>query len=349
MKNYRKDTRIGSSGGRHESELQGVVALSEARPFFGQLFDGKQAYSWLVDAMLRVDQPISLCSAFLRSEALLALFPIGATVKCGRILVRWQLADLQAGASDLQAYLVAKQLGFKFFVRLDFHGKVFELPGIGALVGSANATLAGLGLRDGANAEVCTLVPASDSNHSLIDGLFRGAVEVNDTLFDELNQVLQGSPETYKECNEWPSDLLPRLGANISTQLILISECLKAIPVNDRDQYFMVVNANDLELLRLNEALIERTKLCRAFKELKIHQWLLRQLKLSGGIMYFGAAAEELHNALLNDPVSSRRDVKQLLQVLVTWFKYFPECGVEIDRPGFSQRLRLVVEVGTKI
>jgi hypothetical protein len=129
-------------------------------PFSGRLVDGPYAAKWLIEALLKSDQPVDLCSAFLRSEALVSLLPKNRNFVGGRILARWQLGDLQAGASDLYSYVVAKKLGFKFFIRQDFHGKVFSVPKIGTIVGSANATLAGFGLKEDGNAEVCTLVPS---------------------------------------------------------------------------------------------------------------------------------------------------------------------------------------------
>jgi hypothetical protein len=73
-------------------------------PLSGSLIDGKTAYSWLVSNASNVTGNVSICSAFLRSSIigdLSSRFHPDASV---RVLVRWQLGDLLAGASDLAAY-----------------------------------------------------------------------------------------------------------------------------------------------------------------------------------------------------------------------------------------------------
>ena len=102
-------------------------------PFSGQLIDGKAAAKWLLAKVEGAAEGVSLCSAFLRSEALRTLYPSAAANHRSRILTRWRLGDLLNGASDLDAYPLAKQLGFTFYIRQDFHGKVFSIPG-GALL-----------------------------------------------------------------------------------------------------------------------------------------------------------------------------------------------------------------------
>jgi hypothetical protein len=315
---------------------------SEVHPFSGQLVDGKQAYNWLIDALPRVDRPVSLCSAFLRSEALWALFPKGTSHINGRILVRWQLGDLQAGASDLQAYSVAKEMGFKLFVRQDFHGKVFALPGRGLVVGSANATLAGFGLRDVANAEVCTLVSASESNFTFIDDLFSGAVEMDDSLFEAVRGALQDHPVALNEYGQWPPGLLKQFQCRKPAKWLLLSECLLSLAEVDIAGNVHVQDEHDRQLLGLKGTFASKGALTIAFKELKLFRWFYGCLVQANGEMYFGAASNALHNALLDDPGVLRRNVKAMLQVLLAWCELIPQCGVTIDRPSHSQRIRLV-------
>lgn len=314
----------------------------EVHPFNGQLVDGKQAYDWMIDALRRVDQPISLCSAFLRSEALCALFPKGTANIKGRILVRWQLGDLQSGASDLRAYSVAKEMGFKLFVRQDFHGKVFALPRIGLVVGSANATLAGFGLRDAANAEVCTLVSASESNFTFVDDLFNGAVEMDDSLFDTVCRAFQDIPVALTEYVQWPAGLMKQFQCHTPANWLLLSECLSYPPEVDIVGNICVQDEHDRQLLGLRETLASRGTLTNAFTELKIFRWFVGCLAQAEGEMYFGAATKALHSSLLEDPGVLRRDVKRLMHVLLAWCELLPKCGIAIDRPGYSARIRLI-------
>jgi hypothetical protein len=80
----------------------------------------------------------------------------------------------------------------------------------------------------------------------------------------------------------------------------------------------------------------------RALRGTRILQWLTRELSaVEDGQLYFGAIAAKLHEALIDDPRPYRRDVKTLLVNLLSWIKLYPECGLQVDRPGYSERVRL--------
>lgn len=342
MKRGRRNWQSESPTDCRGHETARVNAAVGRHSFAGDLVDGKQAYDWLIETLPNAGRRVSLCSAFIRSEALTALIPKGAVFEDGRILVRWQLGDLQSGASDLKAYNVAKEMGFRFFVRQDFHGKVFSLPGIGLVVGSANATLAGMGLRDGANAEICTLVPSSEANLASIDDLFSGAVEVDDSLFLELDRELQLAPLDPKEYGrQWPNDLMNRLQCTVAVKYLLMSECLISIPVMDNDGHFQVVDKRDRQLLGLTDLITDQASLSIAFRATKSYRWLIGLLTHSKVGLYFGAISAALHASLLDDPIVCRRDVKGVLQVLLAWCECLPESGIRVDCPNHSQRIRL--------
>lgn len=319
-----------------------TVLSQDPYPFSGQLINGKQAASWLTETLSKSSQPFDICSAFLRSEALQALLPKYRNRFEGRILARWQLGDLQAGASDLNSYAVAKDLGFKLFIRQDFHGKVFSIPGVGVVVGSANATLAGFGFKENGNTEVCTLVPHLEFNSIFINGLFNNAVEIDDVLFAEISKALLEIPLGKKEYANWPEDLMKKLKTQQFENRFLTSECLVSTPSFDGTGLFLITEECDRKLLGAHDMPTTPQAVANMFKELKVHRWFVEKLRQTGGEMYFGSATVELHNALLDDPGAYRREVKILLQVLLSWYQLLPECGILIDRPNHSQRIRLV-------
>ena len=314
---------------------------SSAFPFSGQLIDGKTAARWLLAKVGPAPAGVSLCSAFLRSEALRTLYPSENSTHGGRILARWRLGDLLSGASDLNAYPLAKQLGLAFYIRQDFHGKVFSVPGSGVIVGSANATLSGFGLKESANSEVCTLVPDSKKNQALLDEIFDGAIEMTDALFQEISSVVRSAVMNTTEELEWPSELLDRLQNLEFSGRLLLSECFASTPVFDEGGALSSLDERDLHLLGLVGVDLNSETLRRAFKTTRIFRWLVHALKSSGGELYFGSLTESLHRTLLDDPVVYRRDVKIVLQTLLQWCQLLGGAGVLIDRPNHSQRVRL--------
>ena len=315
--------------------------LTTAFPFSGQLIDGKAAASWLLSKVDEAPPGVSLCSAFLRSDALRVLYTTESDAPRGRILSRWRLSDILSGASDLDAFPVAKRLGFKFFIRQDFHGKVFSIPGCGIVVGSANATLSGFGLKASSNSEVCTLVPDSDSNQTLLDEIFDGAIELTDSLFQAITKVVEEVVVSKVEEQEWPSDLMDKLESPEFSGRLLFSECFVSVPSVDQNGFFAGLDERDLRLLGLKAANLDLVLLKQAFKATRIFRWLVHALNSSNGEIYFGALSESLHNTLLDDPVVYRRDVKIVLQTLLQWCQLLEGVGVVVDRPNHSQRVRL--------
>ena len=310
-------------------------------PFSGQLIDGKAAARWLFAKVEGATEEVSLCSAFLRSEALRTLYPSETANHRGRILTRWRLGDLLNGASDLDAYPLAKQLGFAFYIRQDFHGKVFSIPGSGVIVGSANATLSGFGLKESSNSEICTLVPDSESNQALLDEIFNGAIEMTDALFQEITSAVGDATVNATDKLDWPSELLDKLQPLEFSGRLLLSECLVSVPVLDEGETFSRLDDRDLHLLGISGVDLDSDALSIAFKTTRIYRWLVHTLKSSGGELYFGSLTESLHNTLLDDPVVYRRDVKIVLQTLLQWCQSLEGIEVLVDRPNHSQRVRL--------
>ncbi|CAM8655798.1 hypothetical protein MCEMAEM21_00133 [Oxalobacteraceae bacterium] len=320
---------------------QSEETRSSPFPFSGQLIDGHAAARWLVSNLKNLPSDVSICTAFLRSEALEALYPLGQQSTRGRILARWRLGDLLSGASDFGAYRLANRLGFSFYIRQDFHGKVFSIPGCGIVVGSANATLSGFGLRSDSNSEFCTLVPDSDFNQALLDQMFDGAIEMTDSLFEEMTSIAANVAVSTVDAQEWPCELIQRIQRPEFTGRLLLSECLISVPCVDDIGTFSNLDQQDMHLLGIAKICVSQAEIECAFKATKIFRWLVHTLKSCNGKMYFGALTQVLHNTLLDDPVVHRRDVKILLQTLLEWCDLLGGIGVMIDRPGYSQRVRL--------
>jgi hypothetical protein len=310
-------------------------------PFSGQLIDGHAAARWLVSNLKNLPSDVSICTAFLRSEALEALYPSGQQSTRGRILARWRLGDLLSGASDFGAYRLANRLGFSFYIRPDFHGKVFSIPGCGIIVGSANATLSGFGFREVSNSEVCTLVPDSKFNQVLLDQIFEGAIEMTDSLFEEMTSFVANEVVTKANIKEWPSQLIQETLKPEFSGRLLLSQCFVSVPWVDKTGTFSNLDQQDMLLLGVAKDTLTRAEIECAFKSTRMFDWLVHTLKSRNGEMYFGSLTETLHNTLLDDPIVYRRDVKILLQTLLEWCELLDGVGVVIDRPGYSQRVSL--------
>jgi len=317
-------------------------------PLAGHLVDGRSAYRWIVESIEHAVQPIDICSAYLRSEALAAMLQRLPKDICGRALVRWRLADLLVGASDIDAHDVARSYGIQLYMRLDFHGKAYSVPPKGVLVSSANATLSGLGIAKGANEEICTLVDSSQHNQELIDTLYEGATKVDDTLLLELKSVLARASDQEFSSAEWPDLILSRLLKPRHTENLFVDECLWSAPdwLLANKQPVTPDEIHDVALLGLlgmnGDTDLLAVSLKNRLVQTAVYSWLFLTLSRSGGEAFFGQLSEALHSALLDDPAPTRRGVKELLQNLLRWVTAFDLTGIFVDRPRHSQRVRLV-------
>jgi hypothetical protein len=289
--------------------------------------------------------PIQLCSAFVRSDALLELLRSRDPELGGRCLVRWQPGDLISGASDLEVFDAARQAGLKLHMRTDFHGKVFSVPPHGLIVGSANLTSAGLGLLATPNVEVATHLPNTPMSERFVSSLFCGSTEVTPSLKDGLKSALAELIISPRAWGMWPGQVLQELER--PGQRLMSDECFHSAPewIFEKRQSLSPRDAHDAQLLGLN--VLDRLEpqilsdVAARFRSTAAFRWLVRALSALGGTAFFGALTSELHNALADDPTPSRQGVKQLLGNLVAWVAALALPEICVDRPRVSTRLSL--------
>lgn len=306
----------------------------------GTLLNGHAVHRWMSQAIAAAPEA-TICSAYIRSEALSDVLRRAPNDITGRVLVRWRKGDLLAGASDLSVFNVCRDRGLKLFMRLDFHGKVYCLPPHGIVVGSSNVTLAGLGLRTGSNAEASTLVQISASNLDAVEQFFRGATRVDEEIVAAIARVIADSHQVDSNDAGWPSSVMDLLRAETDVQRLLVSECLWSDPSELGEKVPSAQLAHDFSLLGAAAGDTPQT-IQSALQRTAIYRWLVSTLRQQvGREMYFGRLSAALHDALLDDPAPSRRDVKALVQALLLWVKAFAPDDLSVDQPNFSQRITL--------
>lgn len=312
----------------------------------GSLFDGKQAYAWLIDSLKRETQAVSICSAYLKSRVVLNLVNATSSPHV-RFLARWALMDLVSGSSDIDAYKILRDNGMSLYVSNLFHGKVYVLPSCSILVGSANATSSGFGLLGQGNSEVCTLVSPEAHNLNQVDSLFGSAKLVTDELFGAIEEyVSEVSKSSSKDSLVWPDEIASLLSQNENFSGFLLSDCL----MTDGEELLVKCSADseearsDVSLLSCGCSYLGVSTLASYFRRLKIFHWIRHALSQNNGELYFGALTALLHEAMLEDPSPYRKTVKYLLSNLLSWIAILGplETGIMIDRPNHSQRISLV-------
>ena len=105
------------------------------------------------------------------------------------------------------------------------------------------------------------------------------------------------------------------------------------------------LSADNLAFLNLSASATAEMIHC-AFENSKSVRWLYSLIKSQPSQeIYFGAITAALHDVLLNEPKPYRRAVKELLSNLLNWIVDLDVLELQVDRPGYSQRVRYLPKV----
>lgn len=247
-----------------------------------------------------------------------------------KLIIRFRLDDILKGSTDFSVLEYAMNEGWNVYIRFDLHAKTYVVDNKRGLVGSANATNAGLGIYQGGNMEMATLVDIEPKDVEKIDKLFSNAIWVNMDLIHELKKQINSVDTTQKRKSfSWDSNITnlfnPHIDTLFSHELPEKIELVVGTYISFLDEQF----TGDLSALK------------NSFRWSNVYLWLLSTLRDNGGSMYFGEITRELHNALISDPKPYRRDVKQMLSNLLDLIDMLQMEEIAIDKPNYSQRVSL--------
>jgi hypothetical protein len=160
------------------------------------------------------------------------------------------------------------------------------------LVGSANATASGLGLRPNSNSEVGTVVEQTDENILLINNLFSGSIKINDLIYNELKDIV-AKHATNREKINWPRSVLNVIEKiDYSIEKLFLSECFQTSGVDiflGEDLTSEEARA-DLSLLGMLNGRLTEAMLVELFISTKIFKWLYSTLSKNSGSLSFNCS-----------------------------------------------------------
>jgi len=310
------------------------------------ILNGVEAKKWL---MTNIDQnviTIDFCSAYIKLftvDYFISLFRENGFKGSIRLLSRWKASDLCSESSDLEVYEYCRSSGIDFYIKQDFHGKIYQAYPAGLLIGSFNLTNSGFALRNLPNDEVGISLPCTAEYSDYIDRLFKSAKLVDDQLYQKMKEFIAESKNKILLDIDWPESIGELLRNNGSVTKYLVNEFFHkdcgSMLFADDDLDFL----HDLSLLGLsNNDLVDRSKVANGLRNSIPYIWLKQQLSEADGEMYFGSLTQKLHDCLVDDPRPYRKDVKKLLQNLLSWTSQFCSSEIGIDQPNHSQRIKLL-------
>lgn len=255
---------------------------------------------------------------------------ISPSVKERKLMVRFRMDDVIKGSTDFAILETAMNLGWDVYVRFDLHAKTYIVDSKRGLVGSANATNSGLNIGKSGNMEMATLVDIESRDVEKIEKLFNDAIKIDDSLVEKLREQIDKVKMNGKtERIGWDSSITRLFSPYIDT--LFSYELPEDYSMNIGEYFAFLDEIYDGNFQNLKEK----------FRWSNAYLWLLTILRVNGGCMYFGAISTELHDALVSDPKPYRRDVKQMLVNMLSLIEDFEMEEVVIDRPNYSQRVRL--------
>lgn len=300
--------------------------------------------NWIQESISKGLICADICSAYIRSEAFRYFFK--DTFKTDtkiRVLARWAPGDLIAQASDLLTYGLCKKNNIDFYIKQDFHGKIYCLAPHGILLGSFNLTNRGFSISNNGNDEAGTLLKINDGSVDYFEQLFSSARKVDDNLYNKISSFVEANISTNSIGITWPDEIeeLIKPTSNLFLGKILVNECFMTT-FNDFYNLRSEFRLYDLSLLSINEQQSKDLTLVRArFRNTKIFKWFVSSLHQQKEDVFFGKATALLHDQLFDDPKPYRQEVKNLLVNLLSWIEGLKLEEISIDRPSHSQRIKL--------
>lgn len=279
------------------------------------------------------EESVQIISAFIKQQSMEFLdINLAHNVSEKKILARFRLNDLLAGATDISIYDYCKVHDWKLYIRFDLHAKTYIFDNSRCIIGSANMTGKGMGLNENGNLEMACVDELDEANRKKVDTLFCNAVLIDDRLYALMRNQYENADKIRQESQTWSDEILNLFVPDYN---VLFTYDFPEFPSTE------AYGKNDIGFLSISaDAGISNIR--DAFMYSRAFLWLTMSLKNNAGELYFGEAASMLHEALIEEPKPYRKDVKILLSNLLGWIRELNVSSICVDRPHYSERIRLV-------
>lgn len=272
------------------------------------------------------DKLVLAFAPFIRSDALevfLDTFP----TESARIVVRWKVSDLLAGASDLGIFELLEKRGVQLYTHPNIHLKLLEFSSGIAYVGSSNITNNGLSIKEDHNEEMGVLFPLDLNSYTHIRRLCDQSRKVTKEIVDAYQKAIdvsQVEPPIIGELILPPIEekefLISELPASNSPQAFLaaVSNYLQNKEMCPRmlhDVGTYKFNNCDLQSADLDE------KLIHAFQNQAFVKHIVAKIR-SEPYMNFGAVTAYVHNVAQDVPLPYRSSIKESIATLYNWLSH---------------------------
>ena len=265
-------------------------------------------------------------SPFIRSDALetfLDTFP----TESARVVVRWKIQDLLAGASDLGIFELLEKKGIALYLHPKIHLKLFEFSSGVAYVGSSNISNKGLSLQEPYNEEAGVL----------------GSLDLNcyahiRRLCDESRRVTKEMVEAYQKAIDESQVDPPIIGELVLPPIEIKDFLVSELPASENPEAFLAAASkyvqkqemdprmlHDIGTLKLTENDLRskelEEKLTQAFQNQSFVKRIVEEIRRQPS-MNFGAVTAFVHDMAQDVPLPYRSNIKEAIARLYPWLQY---------------------------
>lgn len=252
----------------------------------------------------------------------------------GKIVCRLLPSDVLSGASQLSALKTALDNGFKIYCLHSLHAKIYSIDDLTIYAGSANLTSNGLKIYGQGNLEASVQISASKNNLDFIQNIMVSATQLDEEALKKMQACIDLKEEDIF-FDRWPDGVLHE------DEGIWVRDFFWSQPgANQISQEHI----HDLEIMGIDTLDLEFPILQKQVANVRCIRWLIKILKESeNNELFFGSLTQALHDDLKDDPTPYRKDVKSLVQNMLTYCEVYMRDRIEITRPNYSQKIRLLM------
>jgi hypothetical protein len=280
-------------------------------------------YLEVLEQSLRSSQTeVLIVSAYLRSEVLQWARDKIPKFVLVNIVTRWAPQDLVFGASDLEAYEIARKERWGFYIDQDLHAKAVLVDSGMLFLGSANFTSRGIHLLGSGNNELGMQVQASNNEADKIKRYVTNSYKLIMPMYMEMKLHIDNLDKSAKKEVSWPVEITSCITPLVDS--LWVDECFHCSP----DEFFSDRKSRNIEhdcqMLGTDKPNLE------LIKQIKMMKWLDNVVRESNKEnLTFGYITKRLHDSILTDPKPFRKNVKVLVKNMFDWVIYYDLYEIE--------------------
>lgn len=245
------------------------------------------------------------------------------------VVARLSPQDLISGASTFGAIRKLLNNGHEMRLLANLHAKIYLIDSKYMFVGSANLTNNGLKLFGSGNIEASTRIEATHDALKFINNIRAKSIEITFDTLEKMEQKIKACKPKYTLL-QWDDDIINSV-LHLWTVDMLQEEINSINITNKADRILLFNNTED-----------NTNNIKDCFKKTKVYKWLINKLEEEKDRgLSFGAISEKLHNDINDNPIPYRKTIKQYVKNLLSYCKLFALDEMEINRPNYSEIIKL--------